>query len=227
MNRKPPHLAVLIDGDFVDPKQLGRVMAEADKHGTVVVRRIYGSHTKLSSWAECIRLYGFEPVPDYSGAKNASDIDLIVGAMDVLRSKVADGFCIVANDNHFAGLVSRLRREGAFVAGIGSPDKEKKSPLRDECNIFTHVDDLPPLSDPDPAIRKITSGWKKVVREAVGMCAQEDSWALMSDVGNRILEIRPSFEYRAYCQESLLPLVESCPEFETRDGWWVRMKTKD
>ena len=134
MNRKPPHLAVLIDGDFVDPKQRGRVMAEADKHGTVVVRRIYGSHTKLSSWAECIRLYGFEPVPDYSGAKNASDIDLIVGAMDVLRSKVADGFCIVANDNHFAGLVSRLRREGAFVAGIGSPDKEKKSPLRDECN---------------------------------------------------------------------------------------------
>ena len=44
MNRKPPHLAVLIDGDFVDPKQLGRVMAEADKHGTVAVRCIVSVH---------------------------------------------------------------------------------------------------------------------------------------------------------------------------------------
>lgn len=103
MVKKLCRLAVLIDGDFVKPEFLGRVLAEAGRRGTIDIRRIYGNEAKLSKWAECIDRHGITTVRNYAKGRNAADITLIIDAVDVLRSGKADGFCIVASDNHFAG----------------------------------------------------------------------------------------------------------------------------
>ena len=81
-----------------------------------------------------------------------------------------------------------------------------------------YIEELSPLDNPDPAAQRKLSGWKEAVREAVHMSAREDGWALLSDVGNKLKEIGRDFDYRAYCHGDLLPLVKSCPEFETETG---------
>ena len=48
------------------------------------------------------------------------------------------------------------------------------------------------------------------------MATREDGWALLSDVGNKLKEIKPALKFRDYCHGELLPLIGSCKEeFET------------
>ena len=123
MDSDSRRLAVLIDGDSINPAYFGRVLAEAAEHGTVEIRRIYGGHEKLDCWKKCISNHGIESVPNDAGYKNAADVMLIIDAANILhRRSEINGFCIVASDNDFAGLARWLREQGVFVIGIGSKD---------------------------------------------------------------------------------------------------------
>ena len=219
----PCRVAILVDGDNAQIGYLERVTAKAGQRGTVAVRRIYGGHEMLDGWAECIRRHGFKPV--CAEGKNAADIALTIDAMDILRYKEADGFCIVTSDNDFAELVRRLCKEEVFVEGIGDLEK-KLSPLEGACDDFTHFDDLPPPADQDPTVQKIILDWKKAVGEAIRACARDGGWANMADVGN-LLKRDPDWNHRAYCHRGLKLLIESCrEEFETR-GDEVRLHSED
>ena len=216
-------LAVLIDGDSIDPECLGRVLAEADRHGTVTIRRIYGDQDRLSYWEKCINNYGIESVPNSTTYKNAADVTLIIDAAEILRSgeKGIGGFCIVTSDNDFAGLARWIRKKGAYVVVIWSSSPHKHEPsFEDECDAFMHVVDLPQADDLDPAAKRKLSGWKGMARKAICMYAQEDGWALLSNVGESLKGINP----RDYCHSQLLSLMKSCQEFETRDSRWVRLR---
>ena len=144
-------IAVLIDGDFINPTNFGRVLAEAARCGEVVIRRIYGSPVKLSDWKEDIKRHEIEPVPTHASGKNIADVTLIINAVEILHSeKWINGFCIVTNDNDFAGLVIWLRKKGAFVEVIWSSDPVKHKPsFKDKCDKFKHIDELPESGDLD------------------------------------------------------------------------------
>ena len=213
MGSDPNKLAVLIDGDNAYLEYIERVMAHASRHGPVVARRIYGAHDRLDSRLECIERHGFNPT--YAEGQNAADTALIIDAMEMLRSKVANDYCIVTSDNDFAELVRRLRKEGAFVAGIGASDKEI-SPFKDACDDFTYFENLPSPDDQDPAIGKFVHGWEETVKEAIRACANEDSWAFLSDVGNRLKDDGYDLDPAAHCHVGPMSLIGSCQEFETR-----------
>ena len=215
MNQKPCRMAVLIDGDSIEPALLGRALAEASRHGTVEIRRIYGGREKLDSWEACINNNGIDPVPNDAGYKNAADVMLIIDAANMLhRRNGIDGFCIVTSDNDFAGLARWMREQGAFVAGIGSSKNTPPLDFKSECDCFMYAEELPPSDNPDPAAQRKLSGWKEAVKEAVRMSARKDEWAMLSDVGNKLRETGPAINYRDYCHRDLLPLIKSCPEFE-------------
>lgn len=64
MKSSSRRLAVLIDGDALNPTCLGRILAKANEHGTMAIRRIYGNKPKLSAWEGCIRRHKIEAVPN-------------------------------------------------------------------------------------------------------------------------------------------------------------------
>jgi hypothetical protein len=49
----------------------------------------------------------------YTTGKNASDITLVIDAMDLLDSGRFDGFCLVSSDNDFMRLAARIREQDA------------------------------------------------------------------------------------------------------------------
>ncbi len=59
---------------------------------------------------------------------------LIIDAMDILHSEIAEGLCIVSSDSDYTGLAKRIREEGLFVMGIG----RKTTPIAfvNSCEIF-------------------------------------------------------------------------------------------
>ena len=224
MNSEPRSLAVLIDGENMQQLPcIESVLAEAARHGTVTIRRIYGDWKRheMSIWKRCLRSHEIELMPqfDYPSGNNSADIVLIIDAMDILRSREVNGFCIVASDGHYTGLAMRIRRAGMFVAGIGSASTTSQS-LQEACNVFRYVEELPRPAKSD-RLSGISSGWKEAVKKAIRGFAPEDDWVLLSVVKENIIrEIDPAFDPRFYCHTKPKPLIMSCPEeFETAEGW--------
>ena len=80
-----------------------------------------------------------------TGGKNASDIALVIDAMDLLHSGRFDGFCLVSSDSDFTRLAARIREQGLDVYGFG----EQKTPesFRRACKRFIYTENLLPPSD--------------------------------------------------------------------------------
>src|SRR5450432_3149973 len=141
-----PRFAVLIDADNTSPQIAGGLFEEVAKFGEASVRRIYGdfSGTKLKSWSDILQKHAIDPYQQfsYTKGKNASDIALVIDAMDLLHSGRFDGFCLVSSDSDFTRLASRLREQGADVYGFG----KQKTPesFRQACRKFIYTENLMP-----------------------------------------------------------------------------------
>src|SRR6266478_9205591 len=85
-----PRFAVLIDADNTSPQIAGGLFEEVAKFGEASVRRIYGDFSggQLKSWADVLQKYAIDPYQQfaYTKGKNASDIALVIDAMDLLHS---------------------------------------------------------------------------------------------------------------------------------------------
>lgn len=232
MSNKQRSLAVLIDGENTQQFQyIERVLAEAAKHGKVIIRRIYGNWQEPSAWAKCFKLHGVKPIqrPVYKNDQDAADIAMIMDAVDISNSGKVDGFCLAVSDGHFTGLAMHLRKKNMFVVVVGSEQVMSNS-LKEECDVLRYVEDLPPSTDSDSP----SSCWKRMVRKAIRMSASDGEWVLLSVVVENILrEIEPAFDSHDYCYTQPKTLVESSrDEFETDDGenigkspgYYVRLK---
>ena len=137
-------LAVLIDADNASAAVIGDILAEVASLGTASVKRVYGDFTtsNLNSWGKVAAEHAIQPMQQFRNTvgKNASDIALIIDAMDLLYSAPLDGFCIVSSDSDFTRLAVRFRESGKFVFGFG----EEKTPesLRAACDRFIFIEIL-------------------------------------------------------------------------------------
>src|SRR6202166_1424339 len=138
--------AVLIDADNTSPRIAGGLFEEVAKFGEASVRRIYGDFSggQLKSWTDILQKHAIDPYQQfaYTKGKNASDIALVIDAMDFLHTGRFDGFCLVSSDRDFTRLASRLREQGADVYGFGM----QKTPesFRQACRRFIYTENLLP-----------------------------------------------------------------------------------
>lgn len=132
--------AVLIDADNISSKFAATIFEELEKYGLSTYRRIYGNWSKANGWSEGMLLeYSIMPVQQfsYTTGKNATDMAMVIDAMDILFKNKVQGFCLVTSDSDFTRLAMRLREENMFVLGMG----ESKTPvaLTRACNKFIHL----------------------------------------------------------------------------------------
>ena len=145
------NIALLIDCDNISAKYIPTIISELSKYGKITIRRMYGdwSQDRLRSWLACSAGYSLTPImqPNNTPGKNASDIGLIIDAMDTLYSDAVDGFCIVSSDGDFNRLAARLREAGKVVIGMG----ERKTPesFRVSCERFIFLDVISESGDTD------------------------------------------------------------------------------
>ena len=229
-NAEPGSLAVLIDADNTSPRWVQAIFEEIVTLGEANVRRIYGdfSEKRLSGWDEAIQALAILQHQQRSNTtgKNASDIALVIDAMDLMHKGRLDGFCLISSDSDFTRLAQRLREEGLAVYGFG----EQKTPeaFRNACTRFIYVENLleaePEEKKSGPASVKAGARKKKAPGNAVKIIARaigdpdDDGWAHLSGVGSRILGAQPDFDPRSYGCRNLIALVEQSGGFEIRKG---------
>ena len=217
-------IAMLIDGDNAQPSLIEHVLAEAAKYGVVSVRRIYGNWTtpQMSGWKESLQTHAIIPVQQfqYTAGKNATDISLIIDAMDLLHAGNVYGFCIVSSDSDYTRLAMRIREHGMFAMGIGQAQTPKS--FINACEVFVYTENLLPESTPaHPAIADNGGNspeWEQMVKRAIEMVESDDGWVFLGAVGHNLRQLDPAFDPRTFGHRQLSQLVKSAPRtFETRE----------
>ncbi len=222
---RSPRLAVLIDADNTSPRIAAGLFEEVAKIGEASVRRIYGdfSSSRLKSWADLLSKFAIVPHQNfaYTSGKNASDIALVIDAMDLLYSGRFDGFCLVSSDSDFTRLAARIREQGVDVFGFGA----QKTPesFRQACRRFIYTENLlpeaPAPNRPAPASAKSLEPVDAAVAllsRVIAQMSDEDGWVGLRGVGQRLSNLAPDFDPRTYGAAKLGDLVAKSGAFEIK-----------
>jgi uncharacterized LabA/DUF88 family protein len=243
MIEKQPRIALLIDADNSPASKIDVILAELAKVGVTNIRRAYGNWKKdgLKGWEAVLHEYAIRPVQqfDYSKGKNATDMGMVIEAMDLLYTDQPEAFGIVSSDADFTPLVMHLKAKGAQVFGFGA--KKTPLPFVNACSRFLYLENLgqPVASDEsrtakaakpkphaaakgngDAAPTRLDSAALKqdarlvtLLRNAVESAAGEDGWSALGAVGQQIGN-QASFDPRNYGYRKLLDLIEATQLFD-------------
>ncbi len=220
---RAPRLAVLIDADNASAKIVDGLFEEIAKIGEASVRRIYGdfSHSRSKSWADTLSQHAIIPHQQfaYTTGKNASDIALVIDAMDLLHSGRFDGFCLVSSDSDFTRLAARIREQGVDVFGFG----EQKTPesFRQACRRFIYTENLLAGSStqsdaaaPAPSPLRPPSAATPIIKKVIAQMDSEDGWVTLSAVGKQLSNLASDFDPRTYGSGKLSDLVRKTKAFQ-------------
>ncbi|AJA11162.1 NYN domain-containing protein [Edaphosphingomonas haloaromaticamans] len=206
-------IALLIDADNVPHSKIAEMLAELSKYGTANIRRAYGDWASagLKNWKDKLHDFAIRPIQQfsYSSGKNATDIALVIDAMELLYTQKPDAFCLASSDADFTPLVMQLKANGHEVYGFG--ERKTPAPFVNACTAFLYLDTLDeplvaaapmePATKPKakakagdkakpapvakPAGKPLSQDTKLVtiLRGAVEATAREDGWAAMSAAG--------------------------------------------
>jgi uncharacterized LabA/DUF88 family protein len=232
------HIALLIDADNVSAAKLPLILAELAKYGTANVRRAYGDWTAptLKGWTARLHEYAIRPIQQfsYSKGKNATDIALVIDAMELLYTQKLAAFCIASSDADFTPLVMHLRAAGQDVYGFG--ERKTPEPFVNACTTFLYLDSLTGAVAEEPVVqtaakpvakksaksakaaeempddkpaRTLAQDTKLVaaLRGAVEACKGEDGWAPLGAAGAAVRRQAP-IDPRNYDRKNFRALFE-------------------
>ena len=220
-DRDRPLLAVLIDADNVPARHAHKIMREVASIGEPALRRVYGdwSNEQLKGWKEPIHQLGLVAHQETANSrgKNATDIGLVIHAMDILHSGKFDAFVIVSSDSDFTALVNRLREDGLTVIGIG--EKKTIDAMRNVYNRFIFIENIPDPDASEDGDKQNTQPPSKALpffREAFDRIDNADDWYQLGQIGQAIQARHPDFDTRTYGYTKLSTLAAALKKLETR-----------
>ena len=238
------NIALLIDADNASPDALDPVLTVLAELGTVNIRRAYGNWAKpeLKGWIAMTHAHAIDPQQqfDVTKGKSATDMKMIIDAMDLLYRGNVEGFGIMSSDSDFMALAMRIRQDGLPVYGFGAA----KTPpsFRQACTRFIDVgalaeaeraqeaapvevrrsspDGAAPQGLPPPIRAKVDDEVLKLLGAAFRASKRDErGYASISEVG-QLAGNRSSFDARNYGFERLADLLDTLPNFATekREG---------
>lgn len=242
------HIALLIDADNVSHTKIGAIVAELSKYGTANIRRAYGdwASQSLKGWRDKLHAFAIRPVQQfsYSSGKNATDIAIVIDAMELLYTQKLDGFAIASSDADFTPLIMALKANGQDVFGFG--ERKTPEPFVNACSTFLYLDSLvdpdAPAPAPAPAKRPKATAAKPAqaeptapaeperrpplaqdaklvtaLRGGVEAAERDDGWAVLSTAGSRVKRQAP-IDPRNYGVRNFPQLFEAVGLFDIVKG---------
>ncbi|GAA4008696.1 NYN domain-containing protein [Sphingomonas humi] len=219
------NIALLIDADNASPDHLDEVLLVLGELGGINVRRAYGNWSKpaLKGWGQLTTQHSIQPIQQFDvvKGKSATDMRMVIDAMDMLHRDQIDGLGIMSSDSDFLPLAQRIREAGIPVYGFGTA----KTPVsfQNSCTRFFDVAALAGAEQGEPTdpehearpveeelLKALGSAWKQSKRD-------QEGFASLSEVGQRAKAVL-SFSVRNYGARSLSELVRSMPEFQVKEA---------
>jgi len=225
----------MIDADNTQLSKVESVIQEVSTYGRIVVKRAYGNWKKdaLKNWENELKRLAIkaEQQFDYVTGKNATDIALVIDAINLLHKGIYDAFVIVASDSDYTPLAINLHESGVYVIGIGE-NKTPKS-FRNSCDEFIFLENIgvekeTAASEEQSAAENETENSKGKVKKQENINEihnllriafdkfqvndDTDNYVNIASAGQFIRRAKPDFDVRNFGHEKLSKLIEAFPE---------------
>lgn len=234
---KENKIAVLVDSENVSYKQIKGILEEVEKYGRICMKRVYGDFSKpvALAWKSEVLKNGFKTIHQfsYTDGKNATDIALVIDAIDILHNNEVDIFCIVSSDSDFTPLAQRLRESGKHVIGVGKQKTPEAFVV--SCDKFIYYDNASEVVQKEgtpildvagskrealtPTPRKPNASAKEkiavpknileMIVQSIRNLSDKDGWASIGKVGSLIKTKQPDFTSKNYGFSRLTSLLKS------------------
>jgi uncharacterized LabA/DUF88 family protein len=229
-----PRIALLIDAENVSHSNLPRILAVTAPRGELAIKAVYAdwNNPTMQKWRELATDNKFKIRHQRSAvkAKNASDMRLIMDAIEILHYVRPDIFCLVSNDADYVPLCDKLHEAGKYVIGLGY--NHAAEALIRACDEFifvarSHTASLPRILPLKPIAVKQTStlpklpqppskppAIRKLLADAFAKASQDaNRWVTLSALGTTLLQIKANFKPNAYGHATLSKLLQGMPDF--------------
>lgn len=229
------NIVLLIDADNTQLSKLEDVIREISTHGRIVVKRAYGNWKKdiLKNWENELKRLAIkaEQQFDYVSGKNATDMALVIDAINLLHKNIYDAFVIVASDSDYTPLAINLHESGVFVMGVG----EKKTPesFRNSCDEFVFLENIETkirevdagdralnigtgtkdaVNGPQNEAKESMDAVHELLKIAWDKYQDDDGYVNVSSAGTFIKRVKPDFDVRTFGYIKLPKLIEAYPD---------------
>lgn len=250
MSVKLRSIAVLIDADNASAKNIGQILKEIEKIGHITCKKIYGDwgNAHIQSWQEALLKYAIDPMQQfaYVKGKNATDIGMVIEAMDLLHSGVYDGFCLISSDSDFTSLALRIRKNHVKVFGFGK--RNTVSAFSQACDTFFYVEYLlkqhtvsqnnlssnkTSKSSSKPWTTKqlqtqthLISALNKIIQDNPN---DHNGWSNLSHIASQISQNYDNIKLDKYGYAKFSDLIIALRLYDIRrqsNGMWAKLKTQ-
>ena len=210
-----PRIALLIDAENIAAHYADAIIAETARLGDIIIRRLYGNvqDPALVHWLRLHNRLGLMPQhqPQTAQGKNASDIALVIDAMDLMHGNRVDGVVLVSSDSDFTRLAQRLREQGLAVYGMG----EAKTPeaFRMACKQFFLVENLGDDAAP-PAEKASLNHAYQLIANVMQKSCDEEGWIALGPLGHLLTQRYPDFDPRSYGVKRLSDLIKAIDKLQ-------------
>lgn len=216
MTTTAPSIALLIDADNADLGSLEKVLTDLGSQGDVRIRRAYGNWFKaaLKAWDDQLSRHGIRAVQqsDPIKGKNATDLALVIDAVDLLHTLKPDVYALVSSDSDYTPLAHFLRERGAAVLGFGR--QSTAASFRAACTAFTPIQPASAAKPKTTPVRPPTLA--QLLTEAIRTNADKQGWARVGVVANHMRQ-QHGQAAKDHGKATWTKVLESLPGFEFRD----------
>ena len=195
MKKEENSIALLIDCDNISHNSIEGIINELSKYGVINIKNAYGNwkSPKLKGWESKLHEFALQPIQqfDYTKGKNATDIAMIIDAMDILYSQNMDAFALATSDSDFTPIVMRLLRSGLKVYGFG--EEKTPEPFINACSQFIKTEFIKTQSEEETNVKSSQKLDKKALRKDTKLLTllrnatlrtmDEDGWSNLSKIG--------------------------------------------
>lgn len=142
-------IAIFFDAENTPSTNVPKIISFLSSKGDIIFQRAYAdwSMPNMKEWQSLIdKTPAITSVQQFhhNKIKNAVDYRIVMEASEMLvKNDDINTFVLVTYDSGFYYLVRHLRENGKQVFVVGEKAKKCKPDLREVCNAFYYVEDLP------------------------------------------------------------------------------------
>lgn len=213
-------IAVLIDCDNISAFSIEKIFRKINSFkGQVRIKKAFGDFSSpyLCNYPEILNKHNIKPEMNITNDKNATDINLTIHSIDILRDNSIDLLFLISGDRDFTAVVTRYIHSGVDVIGIGN--SQANNNFKNSCIQFINIEDLnsdekmtyvQELRESSIKNTKLISKLTKAVLNKKGI----DNFANLMDIGQYIQDNYEGFNLNNYGYKKLVNLYKSIEKFE-------------
>lgn len=208
-------IGVLIDCDNILAFTIDKIFSKINSfEGHVRIKKAFGdfSSSYLRNYPEVLSRHNVKPEMNIINDKNATDINLTIHSIDLLRDNSIDLLFLVSGDRDFTAVVTRYMHSGIDVIGIGS--SQSNINFKSSCIQFINIEDLnstdnfSSIKEQRESVQKNTELIDKLTKAVLNK-KNNDNFANLVDIGQYLLNTYEDFKPKKYGYKKLINLYKS------------------